>query len=142
VPKNLTQFFFILFLCIISAVLAVFLPNASLFVIIGAVIIWLLSYKPAVGLYVLLFLYPFLGWSIDFGAYELTRATPWISSINAPIADFWAIALIVATCVYFVREQSCGRDVLKKVGFLTIQFFQLLMGIFNGLLLPSNILSL
>jgi len=114
--------------------MAVFLPSAAFVVLIAAVIVWLLSHKPVYGLYVLLFLYPFLGWQIDFSAFEFTRALPWVSSVNAPLADLWAIMLLAAVGLYWIREYWAGRPIRFKLpGLLLFGLFVVsaLLSLFN-----------
>lgn len=88
----------------LGAVMSVYMPGAVFVVLVVLAIVWALSYKPIYGLYVLLFLYPMLGWQINFGGYESLQNT-FLANINAPLADFWALILIAATALHFFRNR-------------------------------------
>lgn len=89
----------------LGAVMSVYMPGAVFVALVLCAVIWVLSYKPIYGLYVLLFLYPMLGWQINLGGYESLQNT-FFANINAPVADFWALILIAATALHFFRNRS------------------------------------
>ena len=118
--RHLHHLFVILFFCVLGAVVAVFAPIAGLTVMALGTLVWVLSYRPVWGLCVLLFLYPFLGWTIDFSNYEALRNTI-LGTVNAPLADFWAVILMAAVAVGWVRgvmlERRPGRRDSIQSGF-------------------------
>jgi O-antigen ligase len=79
--------------------------------------IFLFSTHPNIGLYILVFLGLFHAWQIDLSVYESTRHVPFLSGINAPVVDFFAIVLLFSLFVNFiVKVRSFGFfDKLKKI---------------------------
>lgn len=142
--RHLHHLFVVLFFCVLGALVAVYAPVAGLLVMVLGTLVWALSYRPVVGLYVLLFLYPFLGWVIDFGQYEALRNTA-LGGVNAPVADFWAVILMAAVVVGWVRNVMLERarsasdsiQSIKSTGFyradghrpsrMTVLFFSLFL---------------
>src|SRR3989344_2087520 len=107
VHKHFSHLLFLLFLSLAGATLSLYLPPASLILLPILIIIWALSFRPIIGLYVLLFLYPFLGWAIDLSKGVWFAGTPF-ATLNAPIADFWGVILLMAVIVNMARRKWNG----------------------------------
>ena len=132
---DLTHFFVVLGLAALTAVVAVFLPTAAIAILLVGLLVWVISHHLALGLYGLLFLYPFLGWQLNFGTLDATRGIPLLGNINAPLADFWALLLGAALITHVVRAYLNNKTVSLKVpGILLFGLFvgSALLSLFNA----------
>lgn len=92
-----------------------------------------LAYRPDHGLYLLAFLAPFAGLVVNFGAYEWSRAIPYLGGIDAPAVDFLAMLLLLGLIIRAI-VQLPARDMSPIRPTPLIGFFVLF--------LFANILSL
>ncbi len=131
---SVRQLLGILALCVLGALLAVYAPALVFVLLVLAMVVWLLSFSAHVGWYILLFLYPLLGWSVSLSSFDLTKGT-FLASFNAPVADFWALILITAVGIWMLREDMRGRAVpLRAPRAMWFGFFVLsaLVSLFNA----------
>lgn len=100
--RQRTAFFFFI-VCLLVATMVVVLPGwLPLIAFVASAIIAFLAYRPDLGLILLAFLSPFTGLVVDFGAYEWSRNVPYLGGIDAPVLDFFAMALFVALLIRII----------------------------------------
>lgn len=88
----------------------------------------------------------FHGWEVDFGAYNFTRSLPFLNTVNAPVADFLAIFLLITLVVsWLMGINKINFSKLKRVWpvFLAYAVFILLAFIsskfaYGGLVIEST----
>lgn len=134
VSLSIRQLLGILTLSVLGALSAVYAPIAVFVVGVLIGVVWLLSYSAQAGWYILLFLYPLLGWSISLSSFDITNGT-FLDSLNAPVADFWALLLIVAVGIWMLREDWAGRRPparLPRFAWFGLFILSALVSLFNA----------
>lgn len=95
--------------------------------------------RPNWGLYLAVFLAPFLGLVIDFSHFEWTRTIPYLKNLDGPTADFVVMILFAAIFCrsvwpYAPAMKKWSRHILSLVGFW--YFFPFLL---SGILSLFNV---
>jgi len=98
-----------------------------------AVGVYALSYRLEWGWYVLVALAPFIHLQLFFNRFAVVANDfPWLASMNAPLADVWAVVLISALGIFFLRQFFSGQKISLRAPFL----------FFFSLFVASAVLSL
>jgi O-antigen ligase len=122
--KNLVIFYVVL---AVLNLIGIGFVNAKYVLLIDIVLILLTAfyYFPEIGLYLMIFLYPFSGWQLVIG------------SINLPYSDLIALMLFIAVALKIIFKVIVGEETFKKV--LKENFPSAL---FAGLFFLAGLLSL
>ncbi len=95
-------------------------------VIIAAILIW----RPVWGIYALaLTVFFSSGWMIYFSGYEWARQVPWIAALDAPVADFIALLLILTSVILLFGARQPNWRAIKKTLHPAIWFYLAFLGI-------------
>lgn len=89
--------------------------------------VYVLSYHLELGFYVMIALSMMTGWQLNLADYYgIFRDYPALLSINAPVADFWVVFLLVAFSLQYFRQWIAGkRQSIVTPGLLLYAFFLL-----------------
>ncbi|OGH88284.1 MAG: hypothetical protein A3J93_02070 [Candidatus Magasanikbacteria bacterium RIFOXYC2_FULL_42_28] len=71
-------------------------------------LIWFFSSRLTIGWYILVALSPFIGWQIYLEHYF--RGSPFFAGWNAPPVEFWAILMLLAFALDYVRQLFDGAQ--------------------------------
>lgn len=84
-------------------------------VLLLAIIITVLIWRPIWGLYVLAGIVFFSsGWAIYFSGYEWAKQMPWLAALNAPVADFIGLVLLLGAIVLLFSKHQPNWQAIKK----------------------------
>ncbi len=110
-----TAFLFGLSVLAVAAIVTIFSGWLPLAIFLALAAIAFFAYRLDIGLYVLAFFAPFTGLIVNFGSYEWSRRIPYLSSVDAPFVDFFALVLLAALVLRILvllprREVSLMRS--------------------------------
>jgi len=88
------------------------------------IILAVLIYRPIWGIYALVWTVFFSsGWMIYFSGYEWARGLPWIAALDAPVADFIGLVLLVATVTLLIFTRVPNLKAIKKTLHPAVWFY-------------------
>lgn len=115
-------FWFLMAIAAVIAMITLFSGWLPLVAFIAAASIVFFAYRTDIGLLLLVFFAPFTGLVVDFSQYDWSRGIPFLSSVDAPFGDFFALVLLGAVALR-ILVQLPNRPKLKLNPFPLIGFF-------------------
>ncbi|MFZ2189861.1 MAG: O-antigen ligase family protein [Candidatus Magasanikiibacteriota bacterium] len=107
----------------------------SLVLFLLFILLWGLSYRLDIGLYILVFLAPMMHWVIYLENYNFIRNNfSYLTGVYAPAVDFWALFLGLAFVWWYIREFFRGETFkiyLPGVGFFILFLISALASLSN-----------
>ena len=125
---------FVAFLLFVSV--AAFMKGALILLVIGlGGGIILLSYRLDIGLYIMVFLTPLIGWQFHADYFRsFLGDNSSLLEFYVPMVDFWTIILMIAYAVYLLRKWLKGEKhkiTLPGIGLFTLFLLSAVLSLFN-----------